>query len=944
MEHIMRRLALILLILFTFPIIIGARDTGGGCSCSKDKSEEEVSFEINPSENKKVETCSNLAALGSKDGALKSLTVIPAPKVVASSDGEVIIDSDWQIATGAAERNKTTANLLADDINAELLKGEGAPKIIDLGGAIEKKTIVIESGESAAIAKKYFNDLGIDFESNVGCKETRKGFGEAYLLAVDKDNESVVIWGDSEAGAYYATQTLWWLMRSSLANGTGGRIPAGIIADWPDYKYRGFFITNHLFPEQLAPLNRVKFNRVFTNILPGNFSYPPQVTASVNYMRHNFLNFIPGLDPAFLMPLPSNFDSVMENPEFLNGWLIEDEEMVVNPATKYAEGSPANKLLVNINFNEASPLFTDGHNSIVTTAKNNKQYYGLPQFNLNYNGAACASPPCIQLKYVETEKPSDLAPGCKNKKDDPDPNYKNQLNCKIYSYVRELDVGDEIKPGLYVLSADVKSEQDGKTPNDNCHFNIGTVIKNADKDTVSSYGAGVAEATAFGAYQRFSMPVYISEKDQADKVKFYIQPLQHLEEYKCTNAVFYIDNVKFARLGPELRNVILDDYSGITVTSADGKTVYKEGSGAGYDYHLVDDTKPLPNTYRKLFDPFSADARKVKILWNGSNPPQKIRVSYNMLMTSHYDDYVPNYIVPKPAVFAAFENLLVKPTKEYFGDVVSETMMTFDEIRSFNRDSRNWKVLGENGPIPNWKFFDKVRTEMASVTDKYFPDMPYLFEEMIDMYSNGATDCYLKDWFEWEDNCGPTGLGLAGMDRGRYIANPWAYGDDPFRNMRNAIALYKSLGMKYIPLTGLSKMNVQHWYDIIVGLSYEPLGFIGTAYDFKYPKFNSLPFDQKLEELKTLSNYFWTRPTKEQMEDPSFRKLELCNGIDDDGDGIIDEGFAVPDTNPDTVVFPSYGGDLKIDPYNCGQCGNICYKEVGRDGKCVSGACVYVDY
>lgn len=57
---------------------------------------------------------------------------------------------------------------------------------------------------------------------------------------------------------------------------------------------------------------------------------------------------------------------------------------------------------------------------------------------------------------------------------------------------------------------------------------------------------------------------------------------------------------------------------------------------------------------------------------------------------------------------------------------------------------------------------------------------------------------------------------------------------------------------------------------------------------------------------------------------------EICNGIDDDCDGLIDDRF-----------------DLTSDPANCGKCNNECIglnaDAFCRDGKCVTGDC-YIDF
>ena len=57
---------------------------------------------------------------------------------------------------------------------------------------------------------------------------------------------------------------------------------------------------------------------------------------------------------------------------------------------------------------------------------------------------------------------------------------------------------------------------------------------------------------------------------------------------------------------------------------------------------------------------------------------------------------------------------------------------------------------------------------------------------------------------------------------------------------------------------------------------------------------------------------------------PPAQPAEVCNGVDDDCDGVIDDGF-----------------DKMTDENNCGSCGTVCANAHGTTS-CVSGACVPV--
>jgi len=51
---------------------------------------------------------------------------------------------------------------------------------------------------------------------------------------------------------------------------------------------------------------------------------------------------------------------------------------------------------------------------------------------------------------------------------------------------------------------------------------------------------------------------------------------------------------------------------------------------------------------------------------------------------------------------------------------------------------------------------------------------------------------------------------------------------------------------------------------------------------------------------------------------------EICNGLDDDCDGVVDDGF-----------------DLQNDPNNCGSCGHVCNLPNATAG-CSQGVCVVI--
>ncbi len=105
---------------------------------------------------------------------------------------------------------------------------------------IQRSTRVVGQGaEAGMLARALKRPLGAapgpgDIELSLGSGDKRLG-SEGYRIDVDA---SVRIQARTPAGLFYGTRTVLQLLRG------GGRIPAGVIRDWPRYPERGLMLDN----------------------------------------------------------------------------------------------------------------------------------------------------------------------------------------------------------------------------------------------------------------------------------------------------------------------------------------------------------------------------------------------------------------------------------------------------------------------------------------------------------------------------------------------------------------------------------------------------------------------------------------------------------------------------------------------------------------------------
>jgi hypothetical protein len=869
-----------------------------------------------------------------KSSILYNYEITPEPKVIKSKSSSTYLDNTWIIFAkeGAAE-DLEIAQMLQEDIENLTSLDLSIVEYSEEDPPEGTNRIFIETKTTNGYARQILNSKGIDLDGFIGCGDEKIGFGEAYILDIDND---IIFYGDEPIGTFYATQTLWWILKGSPF----AVLPKLIIADWPDHRIRNHYLPHQFEEKNNELLYRLKVNRFTCYIHPSFFSHPTTENpdagdllsrhiAIEEYRKKHYLKFLPMVPPVSLVPSPDAPDATIPYPEILEGWFVEDEPF------KIAEG----KLTPAINNDHYLSMIKSGSDIFTAWAPGNGVniysggiYTSCKTNWYNVDNSLCHSQnhPCIKVTISKANK-EEVDEYQEFNKENKEKKYIN------YHLTRGLEVGTGkyIEPGLYTLEAYAKAHTDYNK--DKCTLGIGVAVSDKEEKDIIRYGVTRAESELASEWKRLIFPFFISKRAPAEQI---IISLSTSGYEGCEEAIFYVDDIRIRRISNKLRNVILTDATDVRIFDAETEEKYIEG----IDYIVNGKDTPLPNTYTKLSDPFKSqnNPRILEVEWlNNSEIPEEVLVSYDMLITPYRSKNSGTFrhvSMGEPLVYKLFEEKMIQPLFIHSGYNMDEIVLPFDEIRSFNRDSRNW--YGYDNKLPNWVLFKNYLGKQTLIINKYNENIPIGVMEMLTLAHNGGNECYLIDRGQWQDNCGETGLGLAGLDKDRYFFMPWTYGaEDSLKLARNAISTMKNLGKKYLPQTGVSRENQQAWNSVIRLSNYPSIGLMGNYYGMDSADFwvdtgnEEKDFETRLNYLKNYAEAAWNFPEEiSEIENV----WEYCNSLDDDGNGIIDEGFEGKDPAYSSKTTPS----LETDPFNCGTCDNNCYKHEGLRGKCVEGACI----
>jgi hypothetical protein len=153
-------------------------------------------------------------------------TVIPAPKSYQRGTGVFRVPRELGIASAAT--HAAAIEVLAED----LARFGVTTTRVDPGGAPATPGVLLGVPARDAAITQACARLGVSVDA------TTPG-PEGYVLAVTP--EAILVAGSDDAGVLYGAQTLRQLLRQGAA---GAEVPVVTITDYPDLKFRGFYVEN----------------------------------------------------------------------------------------------------------------------------------------------------------------------------------------------------------------------------------------------------------------------------------------------------------------------------------------------------------------------------------------------------------------------------------------------------------------------------------------------------------------------------------------------------------------------------------------------------------------------------------------------------------------------------------------------------------------------------
>jgi len=559
----------------------------------------------------------------------------PRPQQMRQRDGAVGLDSTWRIVTLPENAGMRFAA-------AWLRKGLG----LDLTNAPAQdettgRRIILLCDDGSAAARRIMDRHSLAFPKPAKFQK------EGYLLEVYPGAQpEIIIAAPTAAGVFYGANTLMQLASPDK------KLDAVSIMDYPDLEWRGIESISYLMPgtngnleftqvkkDAIDRLARMKINMLWCSEYGGggynHFLHPEAYWHAYfelfQYARERHIEIV---------PLVGSLRNLWDVPRDLaEGYWVRDEPFTFGTNDTAQPDMDAVNLVTNGDFEMVS---SSGQPVAGWTA------YHAANVALTTNTASHGRQSvCLHLERAI-----------------------NQTDAQMYDGRPVLEYVVNLQPNsFYLLMADFKAAMD--VPD------IATFAANVmlDGKVVSDRSTTFGNSTEWRP--RFIGVATTGAGNQQLKIWIYI--------WRGSAGNFWVDNVQCYRMNGKLLNVIRNADTDITVSSPDGKRQYVKGR----DYEVIDGDFPARNKPIYWGTGWEPKPFGVRRLSSGAIPPGgRVAISYDSLLPTEVNnamnlpECVSDERLYTEYVYPAIDRITTnfQPRCVFIG---------CDEVRGFNRDSRN---------------------------------------------------------------------------------------------------------------------------------------------------------------------------------------------------------------------------------------------------------------
>jgi len=274
------------------------------------------------------------------------------------------------------------------------------------------------------------------------------------------------------------------------------------------------------------------------------------------------------------------------------------------------------------------------------------------------------------------------------------------------------------------------------------------------------------------------------------------------------NGAVWIDNVKLCRVSGALQNVIRTSTTDIRVTSIDKTVTYREG----IDYKI------LNGQTSKKYDDSLRPFRIVRLKKGNIAPGQRVLVSYDCVLywsRTHWYNQPP--CVSDKRLYTRYYCPAIDRVIEALNPKIIN--LSSDEIRGFNRDSRN-KKRG----LSNARLFAEWLNKINRYVKSKDPNCRVMiWDDMVSPYHNGgAEDGQLKYG-------GSSGRMAEAVEQDMIdkdiIMNIWWYSNRYLSAMVAATSFFNAKGFNYFGAPWDDVENIQSWSELLLNQPHALGGF-----------------------------------------------------------------------------------------------------------------------